>query len=122
MLTWYERDDTENVFLIPNGMPVAERRRDYYWMVRDKTAKILEANRAAGIAPPYTYTLIDADNRVVGSGTFDTADDADDIAWLGCFFGETTGFSVAMPSPLAGESYGMRSGVVDATGKLQERP
>lgn len=93
-LVFYEPDDTENVAIISNGMPVHEKLRATYWNVSMRATKAIEENRAAGIAPPFKFSLI-RDGKVVAAGTFDAYDSADDMAWIACFFAEM-GLSLAI--------------------------
>jgi hypothetical protein len=93
-LVCYERDDTENIDIITNGMPVHEKLRAVYWSVSTRAARAIEAYRAAGIAPPFHFSLTHG-GKVVATGTFNADDSADDMAWIACFFAER-GLSLAI--------------------------
>jgi hypothetical protein len=93
IMEWYSRnpknpnaDPVHMTAMLFNGMPVHEELRAAYWEARDNSAKALEAYRKAGVAPPYRYFLFDAGDALVGCGSFDANDCADDMAWISCMF------------------------------------
>lgn len=88
-ITWYERDDTENMMMVPYGIPVAAGLHAYYWKKRAQLGEVLDAKQLGGATGPHKFVLVADGGMVVASGSLDADEDVDSLAWIACFFMES---------------------------------
>lgn len=85
---WIDADRKHCEALVPRGMPVASNLKLYYWAERETFAGLLAAVKKAG-AKLDQFAIINEQKQVIAISRVAADVDADDLAWLSCFFMET---------------------------------
>lgn len=78
--------EIRQMMIIPQGMTLHPSYHSVFWEARDNFERTRQIYAAAHIDPPWPYFLSNGSDRLVGCGLFDSDQELDELAWIGCMF------------------------------------
>jgi hypothetical protein len=74
------------MMIIPQGMTLHPSYHSMFWEARDDFERTKQIYAAARLDSPWPYFLCNGSDRLVGCGLFDSDQELDELAWIGCMF------------------------------------